>query len=76
MRSQNRLTNQSSHSHTRRPIRRPVSFLARIVAQCLFPTVSEPSNLGRMDDLAQDSVMGERSAGAQEESAEEQCQRM
>jgi len=72
----NRLTNHSSHGHARRPIRRPVSFLARIVAQCLFPTVSESSNLGGVDGLAQGSVIGERSAEAQEESAEEQCQRM
>src|SRR6266581_6556823 len=76
MRSQNRLTNQSSHGHARRPIRRPVSFLARIVAQCLFPTVSESSNLGGVDGLAQGSVIGERSAEAQEGSAEEQCQCM
>jgi len=58
------------------PIHRPVSFLASIVAQCLFPTVSESSNLGGMDGLAQGSVMREHSVGAQEESVEEQCQRV
>jgi len=60
------------------PIRRPVSFLASIVANFLFPTVSGSSNLGGMDGLAQGSVMGEHSVGApsQEGSGEEQCQRM
>ena len=76
MRSHNRPANQSSRSHTQRPIRRPVSFLASIVAQCFFPTVSESSNLGGTDSLAQDPDMGGLSTGAQEGSGEEQCQRM
>ena len=76
MSSQNRFTNESSRWHPRRPIRRSVSSLARIIAQCISPTISEPPNLGRMDGLAQGSVLGERSAEVQGESAEEQCQRM
>jgi len=65
-----------SPAHTPLPTRHPVSFPASILAQCLFPTVSESSNPGRMDDLGQGSVMGERSAGAQEDSCEEKGQRM
>jgi hypothetical protein len=65
----------TNHGHTRRPIRRLVSFLGSILAQCLFPTASASSALHPIDVLTQGSLTGERSVDVQEESDKEERQR-
>ncbi len=65
----------TNHGHTRRPIRRLVSFLDSIVAQCLFPTASPSSALHPIDVLTQGSLTRERSVDVQEKSDKEERQR-
>ena len=79
MSSHNYISDQASHtSHTRNPILRLFSFLANItVGRCLFPTVSGPSAMSRIDGPTEGSVMLEPAVciDLKEESGEEKGQR-